>query len=824
MSAEPSTPAAAGPSSRLPWDPTPVVYLVYVAFMAWWFRIYFSTEPIAAVDLPGHIQAMHGLRSNLLTLGYTFYDISCFTGYAAFQFYSFLVHWAGAILSVPLTLISSDPVRLSSHLLLVLAMMTLPLPWIWAVRPWVEEIMEHRPEHVQRARWWTALTACAFSFWFINHDYQWWGIGAAAVMNIGLFSQAFGWHFMIMHIGSLTRLLRNGRPHEVRWTAIWFAILLLTHTMTAVFSFYIAFMALLWYRERRWDIIKAHAIAALLMAFWVLPMAAFLTSYTGLDIHRPQGDFFEVFFRYPFFAYFRVLRDVFHGQFVLIGATEPTLVFLATSLVAHRHAHRSTTLVTFAAFLALGLCILTSGFIATSVPMGFHYYRFMAYMMLFALVVLTPATVFYLRSALAPGRPDWMLPAYQVVFGGLMALCWITTAALPHNERDKVMATANKAYLSNEYKVLDFFRNQPEKGRVLFEYFSDYGRYPFLSCHFMSTSLWRETGHEAINGLFVQSSLAYHFPMGAANQLKANSYNGPLLYPSVTDLTDDARVAQMKEYGISWVVAGGDEFFNKMKPYSIGEPVVIGLYKILKLQEHPTPVVTPVHKHVVAYADLKGNVPFKYVELYFYAKQQLSPNYEVLAVKPGDDLPPQVEVVLLHGSASSVESAFEKMKASVVAAGGAPPRLVSFDYYAPYPMRHYGTWYQHNPEIDDFDDVGKFLNKLELVKKFPDTAAPPAAAASPAFSWGSNNQSFSVSGLQPGQLYRLNYSYFPYWHTFDGTLFRMSGDRMALLPKSDQASAFYTRWLSFSTWLGWALTALGLWWVWRDRKRHPAVA
>ena len=543
-----------------------------------------------------------------------------------------------------------------------------------------------------------------------------------------------------------------------------------------------------------------------------------MSQYTGLDIHRPQGDFLEILLRYPFFGLIRSIRTWLGGSFLLINATEPFMVFLLVCVPYLRVTQRARVFIAFFVFEILGLVILTNGFIASSFPLGFHYYRFVAYMLLFIIIMLAPVPLAVLKTLKNIGvGKDGMRVATGLMAAALLG-CLVTTSLLPHNERERVAKTVDRAYLKNEFAVLEYFKNQPEKGRVLFEYFSNYDKFPFLSCHFMTTRLLKDTGFESINGLFVQSSLAYHFPMGAANQLKANSYNGPLLYPAVADVSDDTKIAQMLEFGVSHVVLYQDELLNRLKKVQIGETVVIGPYRIIQIQQPPAKVQTTT-KHIAAYTDLRGTAPYKFMQLYFFAKEKLGRNYELVAIKPGQDLPPETELLVVNGRPGAAADAVEEMKQDLIKAGGREPRVVAFNYRQEYLTKHYGTWYQHNPEIDDFSDFGKWMDTQGILKDVMATAPEPTAqAASATMTWDPDYQSFDLAGLIPGKLYRINYSYFPYWGSGDGKVFRSTGDRMLFIPEKDTAHFSYTRWRAFNTYVGYLMSILGIWWVWRGRK------
>ncbi|MEW5851002.1 MAG: hypothetical protein AB2A00_19605 [Myxococcota bacterium] len=798
-------------------DANAAILVGFALFVCWWFRFYLTSEPVAAVDIPGHVAAMNGFRLLGWKAIFSFYDLTSFTGYPAFQFYAFLPHWACALVSLPVTFFAVDPLRLTAHVMLVLAAATLPLSVLYAVTPLARELFEDKPEVLRRNRWVLTASACTFSFWYLNHDHQWYGIGAAGVMNVGLFSQAFGWHFMLLHFGALVRLIQTGERKYLRATAAFIALLFITHTMTAVFSGWLVFMSLMWFQDRRGALLKAHIMGFCLAAFWLVPMAAFLGSYTLVDIHRPTGDFLEIFLRYPFHALARSLLSWLHGKFEPLNPTEMLIIFLLVVMAGSRQMRRARTTLAFLVFTVVGLVILTSGFIASSVPMGFHYYRFIAYLFLFLTTLITVAPLLLVRTADEVGD---IIPWDRItapLLGAALAGCFVVTAGLPHYERDKTIKNSTWDHLKNERAVLEWFKAQPQKGRVWLEYFSNYDKYPWLSAHVISSRMLRETGFEPINGLFVQASLAYSFPTGAMQQLKANTYVGPLLYPAHADTTDDFKVQQLKEFGVTHVVLGGDEPVKKLQPHALGEPVVIGPYKILKLLPDPVPPVRPVQKNVAAYMDLRGTVPFKFMELFFFAKQQLWAGWELLDLPRGRQPPPQTQLIILNGDEGKVASVRRDLEEDFKARGLPVPRFVTLDFVQRYTTKHYSVQYQHNPELDDFNDFVKYVTDTKLVSAIGAGGQSSGLTQAAALTWAADHQSFDVTSLQPGTLYRVDYTYFPYWHSSDGDLYRGSAERMFFLPRQANASFTYTRLRSGSTYLGWALTFLALW-RWRKRE------
>jgi hypothetical protein len=682
-------------------------------------------------------------------------------------------------------------------------------------------------EASRRERWVLALCCSVFAFWFVNHDYQWYGIGAAAVMNVGLFSQAFGWHLMILHLGALLLLVRDGDPRDRDKMALYFALLLLTHTMTAVFSAFIVLLAFLWFRVRRVDLLLAHALGGLLAAFWIVPLFAYMGAYTGLDIQRPEGDFLQILLRYPYDALFRTLGSWLHGRFELLSPIELAILALFVAVVAMRESRRARLLVTFLVFGLIAIVVMTSGFSATSVRFGFHWYRFVGYLVLYLAVLLSPIPMLLLRRArtLSVGRP-WLFEAAVGAVAAMAVGCFVATALLPHYERKRIAESRAPGFLANENAVLEYFKREPHKGRVITEYFNNYDKFPFLSCHVISARMLRETGFEPINGLFVQSSLSYHFPMGSANMLKANTYNGPLLFAGAANLTEEDKIAQLKELGVTHVVGTvGSNFSDIIRKYALDDGTTIGPYVILKLAPEPVSMVQPVAKRVAAYVDLRGSLPFKLVEMYFYGKHALTTGWELLEVPRGAALPPQTDVVILNGDQDRVADERDRL----LRGASRSPMLVLLDFTSrnlTHLTHHYNVEYQHNQELDDFNDAATYLDKQVLQL---DSFAPPSAPSSPGGTstlvWDPARQDFSLEGLEPGRLYRINYSFFPYWHSGDGRVFRGSGDRIFFAADGPRASFTYAPYRDGLTWIGWLLTAAGALFIGRrwlaERIRNP---
>ncbi len=127
------------------------------------------------------------------------------------------------------------------------------------------------------------------------------------------------------------------------------------------------------------------------------------------------------------------------------------------------------------------------------------------------------------------------------------------------------------------------------------------------------------------------------------------------------------------------------------------------------------------------------------------------------------------------------------------------------------------TKFTSNIKHVKFRHLFQYLSKIEISKSLDDTnkisegqSTDKILQTVPILEWSGDFQSFILKNLVPNKIYRINYSYFPYWHTKDGIIFRGSGERIFFLATNNEAKFTYTRIYSISTWIGWLFTLIGL--------------
>jgi hypothetical protein len=778
-------------------DSLPLVILGALSlFLLWWFRVYLTDENIASVDLPSHISLVRSMKEQLVQGRISFYDHTTFTGFPAFRFYGFVPALCTALLAFPLDLFGYDGARLATHLLLLVGVALFPFSFYFCARPLAVELVGGEGAFRDRRFGFAAMVA-AFSFWFLNHDKQWFGIGAAAPMNIGLFAQLFGWHLLLLYLGSLLRLQGERGRTAVPMVAVWYALLPLTHTVTFIHATYLGAMYFLFFGALRTRILSSHLLGCMLAGFWLIPMVVLVGTYTAYDVSRPTGDFLEIFFRYPWYGLWRTGWSFLQGGEGSLELLRLLLLPLTGILLAHHRVRKDGRPFLLFVIVTLGILLSSSGFVATSIPLGLHYYRFFAGHFLVLAVLFSALPLVLGAGSTKRGLIEGLLCLVAI-------LSLASSIALPHAERDMIRAHVGTSYLDDEEQVLAHFRRLPMKGRVYVEYLKDYRRFPQLSAHYLSSRLPTETGFESVVSSHLQESLAYRMIAGTANLLKAQTYNVPLLFTERADLEGADLIAQLSEFGITHVVCGRKVFCSTLEGILGREGIRIGRYRIFELSSEPLRKVEAVSKQLIGYVDQRGTLPFHLLQYYFYARADLFQSVQLIELNSVQNPPPGVAALVVNVGPTWRTEAIEGLIKNTLP--------IEFDR-SPAILNHYAPHYPHNIEFDHYREIEVFLDQRELTNALTTLIGQSQASKVdriPKFVWGNGGQSFEVSDLVPGRFYRVNYSYFPYWKLTGGELFRGSGERIYFLAESERVEGRYSAWGMRSSWFGLGMTLLGL--------------
>lgn len=808
--------------------------IAYFVLLTCWFGRYFhaffTATEVPAVDLSGHVQLVSDLSAQL-PWRVVFYDHNQFSGWPAFQFYAFLTHLLAALIAGLLALFVDDSARLAVYLVMVFSAALLPAALFYFTKPIIKEIAEDNDldqDSLDSVLTLLAYACGAFGFWFLNHDGQWHGIGAAASMNIGLFSHGTGLLLLLVNAGALFRLILAksdaAASSAARRVAASFAALFLVHTLTALAALAAGVFSAIWYIARRRAIVFSYCLGLGLTAFWTIPHLAF-SQYVPLDIIKPEGDFLALFFRYPAWWLLRGIAGIGSGAVPKIDPTNLIVPAVLAFMLLDGRVRKSRLIIPFLVFILVLILFTSSGFVAQSIPLGLHYYRFIGYSFLLLAGLIASASV--VPAIVPPGTPAGRRKVW------LTAITFVIAAAqvlLPHNERSKIAAKSGSAPHVDEQRVLEYFRSRPEKGRVMFQYFNDYKKYPWLDAHYLPSHLAADSGFEPLNGLFIQSSLAYMFPAGSAGGLGLGTFSPTVIYLEHSTIGDQARIEQLRRLGVTDLVVGDDKV-DRLRPHAAGPVEAAGPYRIVPIAAAPRPLLEPVNADVaprllVGYRDLAGSLPFIYLEYYFYSRSDLYADYELVDLGASDALPAGLDALLINSKKQQPEE--EPWVRRVHGGESAAVPLANIGYKAVFPIDHYRVWYQDNYQFDQYQAAARFLDQngafkqMLFERKAADNRAVPAGDES--FSWTDGGQQVEFSGLRPGRPYLFNYSYFPYWQSFEGAVLRASAERIVIIPTGDKMTITYRRWNFFSSWCGLIISAASALFYCFYPKKPPRAA
>ncbi len=218
-----------------------------------------------------------------------------------------------------------------------------------------------------------------------------------------------------------------------------------------------------------------------------------------------------------------------------------------------------------------------------------------------------------------------------------------------------------------------------------------------------------------------------------------------------------------------------------------------------------------IHKIPIGYIDLKNNLKFNHIDYDFYLNKYLTTNYELINLNKLSNIPTQIDTLIINYLPEDINLFIKNNNLK-------DKKILFIDFNNQlFIINHYNPYYPDNIQLETYKLIRKYLNKTINLENQLESLYPNAVNQmlltnqnNVLVNWEDNNQKFNLSGLVPKKMYRINYGYFPYWHTNDGQLFRGSGDRMFFVPDKSEANFKFTKLKSPSTWIGFGLTILGI--------------
>lgn len=713
---------------------TLLIALYYCPYLVHW--------PFASVDLPGHIAVIERLYQHLALGRLFFFDFEWFGGWPAFVFYGFFSQLLVAVFSLPVGLLIEEPVGVVMPGFICFGLALLPL----SVFRLFLEVSKSLSNARQVSRLSVAVWSLAASAWFLGQEFQWFGVGAVSILHVGLLSQLLAWHLLILTLAELPKLLERGV-----WTRLGVlnALLLLAHPLSFVFSAFSQVVFFVVYRRAFLKLSLSAFLALALSAFWLMPFLAFSRGFTGYDLHQPTGELLQMIF--PFEAWSLGKMSMWN---TLIG------ISLSLSLGLSLLQRKLSQVAFLAVLVVLANFFFGSDVLASNLPLPIHYYRLEG---LAFLVAILASCSFFLSYRL--------IPLGLIVFFSLFFL--------PHPERHQVLEGARNDFDKPTTELLTYLGNRGDVGgRVGFEYLDNYKEAPFLAAHLPSSRLSKKAGLETWSGLFIQSSLSARYPAVLLNKLGVKTWSMPDLFEGVAGISRTEVLKRLRDFNIQFLVLGEDKLGRKLgfktcadldTPEGRCRLTQVGAYHVLELAS-PRAFIRPIEKRVLSFFSSQDDSDFKIFNYWFFSEPKLWENFHLLEVGSLEEAVMFSDIILDNSASCEPENR---------------------EGHICLHLRERHSFLlgrEKNPEFSALNQISKQLEELRLREKLLESLASDSFASNRELSVGKIQppsasidklaQTIDLSNMNPGSLYELDFSFFPYWEASSGSLYRGGGERV----------------------------------------------
>lgn len=743
----------------------------YSIFLCDWFSLYLSDRTIPSVDLPGHIEIIKELAVQLSYGRIFFFDVSNFSGWPAFSFYGPLPHTFAAVLTYPLAFFTDNPAELAVHLVLVLGSALLPWTLYFSCKPLAFSFLGEQGLE-KKANALLTLLVITFSFIFFNTDGELIGVGGPAIFQTGLFAQIFGWHLLLLHIGFLYRYLESNKKEHLTLLGLLFALLIICHPLSASFCMIFSFFVIIFARKNWLKLAYTYLVSILITSFWLIPYLIYSKSYTVNYTQATDESFLTYLLHYPPISLFFALLEITKGVLPFLNIAYVFILLLLITCFTKKNLW-SSKLWKISALSILTVSMLVSGsFIQEALPGGIHFARYQGYLMLLVIHLLIAVPfAFNLKS-------DFTF--CNLCLAALV--CLINTYLLPSEHYLRFEDHPPFEVLESQNKVLKYFNDEPKKGRVFFEYFINPRQFTFITPHYMPSKLFRETGFESQNGVFIQSSLAYHHMATAASLNKIPSYHEDLNLGNFYRPDSETAIELLSFFGTSHLVLSSKNIAMDLLPY-VKNAISIKPYKILELKTDDRKI-NYSSKTLIGYLDLNKTLPFSKFQHYFFSNKTLGPKFDLIELSLDKPIPGELSLVLINSNDSNITFLNEEFQER---------KKLLFNWHGAFQANHYNPAARN--EKKNAAELRYFLNgKLKLPKKLLHFRKQRVKIIknSPTVEFDNLSQELKLDNLLANKLVRVNYSYSPFWSSSDGEIYRGLGERIFFLPKRDSATLKYS--------------------------------
>ncbi len=787
--------------------PCLITQIIFFIFLLFYFSFLFTTQVINSTDLNFHILHIERYKSLWFETLFAFYNPSTFTGWPSVLFYGFFSYLVTVFLSYIFDPFTPESVRLATHIIIAFGLSSLILSLSYLLYPFFIKYLSNGSRDKNIKYWiFCSLSLCVLTFWFLNKRYYVGGIGASAIISTGLYAQLFGWHILILYLGVLFRTVFFEKKNLKNYLAILLLLSLITHILTATFLIFITVYYILIKRNYRNILLESLLTGILLSSFWFIPFLSYIGEYT---VYNPDSskDILIKIFEYPLYNMLISLKRLLYGDILSINYSKIIVFFVLISAFLNERIKKDELFTTLLLFVLLFIVLTAGVYPVSSLPIALHYYRYQGLLIILLIVLINLILLGWYKEALRIPNKAVSNFVLLLLFSAV-SIIFISNLYVPSLSYKKDTPPLNN--YDNQKRVYSEIIKDNKALRVYSEYLTDYERFPpDNSAHYLSLLLAKDTNNESITDIFIEPGKSNYYISSSFKYLGASTYPSNLLINKrYTDLDNNTLINQIKSFGISHVIAGNEAFYNNIRKHAIETTKAIGNYRIVKLQEPNHLEVPTIAKVPVGYIDHKGTLKFSKIDYYFYINKELTTNFELLELEDLKAVPSEIDIIIINHLPNNIEQFIKKYNLST-------KKVIFINYFNDLLLiNNDNVIFSSNPDKTEFQYVKYYLEKkinlkprlIELVKEYNLDANTKSAY----LEWESNYQAFALSRLIPNKIYRINYSYFPYWHTTDGKLYRGSAERMFFIPNSNQAILKFTKLYSLSTWIGWILTLSAL--------------
>ncbi len=559
-----------------------LLWILIFTIICWRTLPFLTAEIPAGWDTLGHYYLSHLMLKYLSEFHLSGYDLQWLGGYPAFTLYPPLFY----IIVASIHLVSFGLISLTKAFQIFIFIQ----PFLFLV----STFLVTRTFFSQREAYYALLSG--FIFLFLGLDYSFFKIGLVGNYFIGVNPCIFGLNLFLLFLGSLGQMNKCPSwkitiPNICLLTAI-----ILTHTLTTIFTFWTILIFGLCYFRTCWKRILSSCIISLtITAFWWIPFLehlAFsssdtisLSSISPLYVILPEIKIssLRAIFSYPLVP-IEVHIPLFNDQYlslnirgIFVAFPLSGILFGISLLVASLNLVQKRQIFIVLLFI-ISLLFLPNSYFSEIFNLGIHYYRFVEY------IVAIEAILLGVGFVIIQDFCHQRFSKFKNIFSLLILLSLIQTILFKldwhspnklrisqstENPKFQFDITKYKSF-PDTYRVIQYFQ-KPINGRIAIEANAN-GITKDGSPHLLSSLIPIMTKAEVIPGLIVESSLASVFinsTLGVgSNHLvwgKNNIYHSELFrsHPPKTILK------WLKLYNVEYLISNSKEYFDFLQKISL---------------------------------------------------------------------------------------------------------------------------------------------------------------------------------------------------------------------------------------------------------------